>query len=139
MRKTLAVLFISVTISCVTVSAAVSEELIKAEAVYGNTYKCFFYSPVEVFSSELIFGDSVSMSLPRFSSGAGYCVALGNSFAGVYNAVDESLDGKNVDIVITLLGVTRQPFIFGVGTIVLNYSETYPLVFQGMLQDEDVL
>ena len=136
MKKVMIILFLAM--MALTMPAGVSAEQIGSSAVYGNTYKCFFYSPVEVFNSELSFGDSVTMTLPRFTSGAGYCVVLGNSFAGVYNAVDESLDGKNVDIVISLVGVTRQPFIFGIGTIILNYSETYPLVFQGMLQADDL-
>ncbi len=115
----------------------VKAQTIEASAVWGNKYNCFFYSLIDVFNSEISFGEQVSLSFSRFS-GAGYYFSFANSFAGVYTSVDESIAGKNVDIVITLVGLTRQPFIFGTGTLIVNYTEMFPLFFQGMLVDQEL-
>lgn len=102
--------------------------------VRGITYNCFFYSFYDVFDSDITFSETIKLTFSRFS-GSGIYIPVGLSFLGTYLAVDENLGQFNGDMIIFIAGTSLNPFIFGTGTIIMEYTWISPFFFHGLQSD----
>jgi len=114
------------------VEAVQAQNQIGTTAVNGNTYVCFFVSPLAVLNSAIEFKTGASFEIESFP-GYGFYAAGGELFTGAYWALNAKVGDATGDIIILLVGSSfaQIPVIAGTGTIIVQYSQVVPLVFFG--------
>jgi hypothetical protein len=114
------------------VGAVQAQDQIGTNAVTGNTYVCYFVSPLAVLNSAIEFKTGSSFEIESFS-GYGFYSSVGELFTGAYWALNATVGDATGDIIVLLVGSSfaQIPVIAGTGTIIVQYSQVVPLVFFG--------
>lgn len=100
-------------------------------AVTGNVYTCYFYTPLDTFSSQMTFDSSGALTLSNFS-GNGFYYSAAPLFTGGYWSLGETIGADTGDIVMLLAGVNMDMFVAGAGALMVAYSEVYYVAFAGL-------
>jgi hypothetical protein len=100
-------------------------------AVTGNTYTCYFYTPLDTFSSQVTFDSSGALTMSNFS-GNGFYYSAAPLFTGGYWSLGETIGADTGDIIMVLAGVSMDMFIAGTGALLVEYSEVYYVAFAGL-------
>lgn len=96
----------------------------------GNTYTCYFLSSLDIVMTDISFGERGGMEFSSFD-GNGFYFTLTNYFAGSYWSLNAKIGARTGDILFFLFGNTFDPFMYGTGIMVYEYSEIYGMVFFG--------
>ena len=112
--------------------AVKAQDGIGTNAVNGNTYVCFFVTPLAVVNSQVSFAEGAGLNIASFG-GYGFYGAVGELFTGAYWALNARVGDTTGDIIILMAGSSfaQIPVIAGTGTIIVQYSQVVPLVFFG--------
>jgi hypothetical protein len=111
-------------------AGSVKAQDLETDIVTGNTYSCFFFTPFDIFSANIIFSEDGTLTISRFA-GRGRYLSLTDGFAGFYFALDANIGDRSGDIILTIAGATFDPFIIGTGTILIDFQTLAAFVFQG--------
>ncbi len=131
-RKTLTVVCCGVVLIALCASAVQAADQIGVNAVNGNTYICFVVTPLAVLNSQVKFNEGGGLAIASFG-GYGFYAAVGELFTGAYWALNARVGDTTGDIILLLVGSSfaQVPVIAGTGTVIVQYSQAYPLVFFG--------
>ena len=130
-RKKLIVLVLGIMLVGLLIGKASAEDSIGTTAVTGNNYICYFITPLGDFNSQVTFGTDDSLALTYFS-GYGFYLPIANLFTAGYYALQETIGTQTGDIIMLLAGASFDPIIAGAGTLVVEYSTVYFVVFGGV-------
>ncbi len=103
----------------------------ETHVVSGNVYTCYFITSIDVLSSDITFEEKSGMSFATFP-GNGFYLNFINFFAGTYLTLDAKFGGRKGDLVFFMTGISFDPWIFGTGFIVFEYSKSYFMTFFGL-------
>ena len=78
--------------------------------ISGNTYTCYFLTPLDIVSNNITFGEIGGMTFSSFA-GNGFYVNITNLFLGAYWSLNASLGNTSGDIIFLLSGLEFDPFI----------------------------
>jgi hypothetical protein len=131
-RKKLIALYCGLMMVALFAGAVQAQNQIGTNAVNGNTYVCFFVTPLAVLNSQVVFSEGAAFSISSFS-GYGFYAAVGELFTGAYWALNARIGDTTGDVIMLLVGSSfaQIPVIAGTGTIIVQYSQVVPLVFFG--------
>ena len=131
-RKKLIVLCCGLMMVALCAGTAQAQNRIGTSAVNGNTYVCFFVTPLAVLNSQVEFSEAAGFSIASFS-GYGFYAAVGELFTGAYWALNARIGDATGDVIMLLVGSSfaQIPVIAGTGTVIVQYSQVVPLVFFG--------
>ncbi|MCX5895603.1 MAG: hypothetical protein NTZ51_07220 [Proteobacteria bacterium] len=131
-QKKLIALLGSILLAIVCINTAIAEDTIGIQDVKGKTYVCFFFTPLDIISPQVTFGETGGLQISSFG-GVGFYVNVLSFFTGGYWALNATVGGKQGDLVLIMIGTTIDPYpiIVGTGIIVLEYSDVYPFAFSG--------
>lgn len=103
---------------------------LESSVVTGNTYSCYFLTPLDVVSTNITFAEKGGLAFSGFE-GNGFYINLTNFFVGAYWALNANVGNISGDVIFLITGMTFDPFIVGTGVVIIEYSEPYILVFFG--------
>ncbi len=101
-----------------------------SNVVTGNTYTCYFLTPLDIVTNNITFGERGGMTFSSFA-GTGFYINITNFFAGSYLSLNAKLGNSSGDVIFLISGVTFDPFIVGTGLAIVEYSEPYIMGFFG--------
>ena len=123
------VIFCCILLIMVFVSNAGAKDL-ESNVVTGNTYACYFLTPLDIISNSITFGEKGGLTFSSFA-GSGFYINITNFFVGGYWSLNAKLGNASGDIIFLITGVTFDPFIVGTGVAIIEYNEPYILGFFG--------
>ncbi len=123
MKKTIIILAVLFTL-CGTAEA------VQTSVVNGNTYTAYIISKLDIVSSTMEFNEKGGLLFSGYE-GNGFYFTLTNFFVGVYWSLNQTIGTKTGDVIFLMVGNTFDPFIYGTGTMTIEYSDTYGMVFFG--------
>jgi hypothetical protein len=131
-RKNLIAVCCGIIMVAVFAGAVQAQNQIGVNAVNGNTYICFLVTPLAVLNSQVKFNEGGGLAIASFG-GYGFYAAVGELFTGAYWALNARVGETTGDIILLLVGssLAEVPVIVGTGTVVVQYSQVFPLVFFG--------
>ena len=129
MRSAKKIIFCFMFLIMVFISNAGAQDF-ESNAVTGNTYACYFITPLDIVSNSITFDEKGGMSFLDFP-GSGFYINVTDLFVGTYWSLNAKLGNASGDIVFLIAGVTSDPFIVGTGIAIIEYSEPYILGFFG--------
>jgi hypothetical protein len=103
---------------------------LESSVVTGNTYSCYFLTPLDVVSTNITFAEKGGLTFSGFE-GNGFYINLTNFFVGAYWALNANVGNISGDVIFLINGMEFDPFIVGTGVVIIEYSEPYILVFFG--------
>jgi hypothetical protein len=112
------------------IQQAYAQDEIGANAVTGQVYICFFFTPLDIFNGQVTFGENGGLTISSFG-GYGFYLPLANAFTSAYWALNATVGQERGDLIMLMAGTSFDPFVAGTGAIILEYSAVYPLVFSG--------
>jgi hypothetical protein len=113
---------------------------LESQAVGGNTFSCYIYTPLDLINTEISFTDGGQFSIQEWQ-GNGVYLAITSLFMGAFWAVDVTLTDANSgetmtgDIIIIFAGTTIGPFIAGAGALIFEYEDVYGMGFLGIQKE----
>lgn len=131
-RKKLMAACCGIIMVTVFVGSVQAQDQIGINAVNGNTYICFLVTPLAVLNSQVKFNEGGGLAIASFG-GYGFYAAVGELFTGAYWALNARVGETTGDIILLLAGssLAQVPVIAGTGTVIVQYSQVFPLVFFG--------
>ena len=107
-----------------------------AQALTGNTYNCYMLSTLDIVNTGITFGERGVMVLSSYT-GNGFYFTLTDSFMGSYWSLDQTIGLLKGDLLFILYGTSNDPFLYGWGVLIFEYSDVHPLIFFGSRQLEE--
>ena len=129
MRSAKKIVFCCMFLFMVLIGNAGAQDL-EYSVVTGNTYSCYFLTPLDIVSTSVTFGEKGGLTFSSFD-GNGFYINLTNFFIGAYWTLNAKVGNISGDVVFLITGMTFDPFIVGTGVAIIEYSEPYILVFFG--------
>jgi hypothetical protein len=130
-KKRLIVLIIGILLVCLCAGNARAAVSPGITAVTENTYTCYFYTPLDTFSSQVTFETSGALTMSSFS-GTGFFYSTEPLFTGGYWSLNETIGADTGDIIMVIAGVDMDMFVAGAGALMVEYSEVYYVAFAGL-------
>jgi hypothetical protein len=123
------ILFCSLLLTILLIGSADAQP-IEADVVNGNTYTCYFISPLDVVSTNITFEEKGGMVFSSFP-GSGLYFTLTSLFTGSYWSLNTTIGNKSGDIIFLISGSSSDFFIAGTGIMIIEYRDIYFMVFFG--------
>lgn len=114
----------------------VSAQNLETNVVAGNRYAVFFFTPLDAFSSDITFGEDGTLTLSSFG-GRGIYFSLIDFFAGYYFALNANIGEESGDILMLMTGTVLDPFIFGTGVVLIDYTKVTGFIFSGRVIEQE--